>query len=376
VRQFAWLLVVAGCSFDHGWLPGGTGGSGDGGIIDGNGGGSDGQMIMADARTCWDVPGVNVNVCLSAPLSGTTMVGSAVGAIDTDSSGTGALQCKSLVQGSTDVCVIAAQSLTIESGRTLSARGSRPLVLLANQLVIDGTVDVSSKLSGQRGPASDPQVCGTATGPSGGGGGAGGSFGGKGGDGGDDDDEGEGGSAANATANITTLRGGCPGSGGGANGPYGGHGGGAVLLIADMLTISSSGAVNASGSAGNGATQGRRGGDGGSSGGMIAISATTLAIDPNAEVFANGGHGGGGSSNGTAGQDGTEPTSPSSGGSNGNGGGNGGDGGAGYPGPMRDGRTATGGGDGGGGGGGGAGVIRIYTQNVPAGPNISPPANS
>lgn len=371
VRQFAWLLVVAGCSFDHGALPGGN--HGDGGGVDGSR--SDGEAVTADARTCWDVPGVNVNVCLTAPLSGATTTGSA--AIDTDATGPGALDCKALVQGSTNLCVIAAASLTIESGRTLSAHGTRPLVLLANQLVIDGTVDVSSKLAGQRGPASDPQACGTASRPEGAGGGAGGSFGGKGGDGGDGDgDDADGGEAANATANITTLRGGCPGSGGGGNGPYGGHGGGAVLLIADMLTISSSGVVNASGSAGNGATQGRRGGDGGSSGGMIAISATTFALDANAELFANGGHGGGGSSNPMAGQDGTEPTSPASGGGNGNGAGNAGDGGAGYPATMRDGRSATGGSDGGGGGGGGAGVIRIYTQNVPVGTNISPPAGS
>lgn len=374
VRQLLWLALVAGCSFDHGTAPGAIIG-GDGSVTDGDGSSDvDAEMITADAQTCWSVSGVNVNVCLMSPLTGMTTVDAAVGPIDTDSSGTGELQCKPLLPGSTDVCVIAAQSLTIASGRTLSAHGDRPLVLLASSLVIDGTVDVSSTLGGRRGPASDSASCAGPGSPAGAGGGAGGSFGGAGGDGGDDDDGAQGGNAVAATTNIGTLRGGCPGDGGGANGPYGGHSGGAVLLLADTLTIS--GTINASGSAGNGATQGRRGGDGGSSGGMIAISAVALTVDSNAEIFANGGHGGGGSSGGAPGQDGTDPTSPASGGGGGNAGGNGGDGGAGYPSPMRNGRNGTGGGDGGGGGGGGAGVIRIYAPSVPVGPNISPPASS
>ncbi|HSD86848.1 MAG TPA: hypothetical protein VLB44_05010, partial [Kofleriaceae bacterium] len=314
-----------------------------------------------------------VNVCLDAPLSGTHTFAADTN-IDTNPI-TATPMCTTLQAGSTDVCVIAADAITVNAGRTLSASGSRPLVLIANTITVDGTIDVASHVRGRQGPASDLTGCnnGTNANTTQGGGGQGGSFGGKGGDGGNEDGASASrGLAGNALTNVTTLRGGCPGGHGGRTSFSLGHGGGALLLVADSITISSTGVVNASGAGAEHGIPNDQGGGGGGAGGMIALAATAISLDPSGAIFANGGHGGGGAGNSTSGGDGGDPTAPSSGGTGGAGGDAGGDGAAGYPNATRNGGNGTNNSDGGGGGGGGAGIIHVYSSTALTGTNVSP----
>jgi hypothetical protein len=372
------IVLLVGCSFDHGTATAtgddaGTSGDPDAPVT---GSGSDAAMNNgSDASWCWSVAGVSVNVCVGTQPTGTITVSSNT-SIDTGSTGTGPLQCKALVAGSTNVCVIAASSIDINNNATLSAHGARPLVLIASTIRIDGTLDVASHVNGQSGPGANMSGCspGNPSPNNRGGGGQGGSFGGTGGDGGDQDGQPMSHGRAGMALMPTTLRGGCPGANGGDGGGARGDGGGAVLLIADSIQLGSNSAINASGASGRGAPQGRKGGGGAGSGGMIALSATTIAVGANTAIWANGGAGGSGSSNPTAGQSGTDSTSPLSGGTGGTAPGNAGNGGVGYPAVQRDGASGSGGSDGGGGGGGGAGIIRNFTSSS-LGSAVSPPAS-
>ena len=84
-----WLaLPVVGCSFHHGEL------GGDGRALDDRPIDMSGEM-QTDARQCWSVAQLNVNVCLTAPPSGTVTVSSNT-SIDTNMTGGGPLQCKQL----------------------------------------------------------------------------------------------------------------------------------------------------------------------------------------------------------------------------------------------------------------------------------------
>lgn len=378
MRIVAVVLVLVGCSFEHGALTGTQSSGDDGGTM------SDGpidapldtQMVVTpDAQQCWTVAGVSTTVCLTAPLGGTLDYSTTTN-IDTNpiSASSG---CATLAAGSSSVCALAADTITIDATKTLSASGSRPLVLIAHVITINGTIDVASHVRGRQGPASDLAGCdnGTNADTGKGGGGQGGSFANKGGDGGDQDNNaGSKGTAGAALTNVTTLRGGCPGGHGGMTSFSLGHGGGAVLLIADSVTIASTGVINASGAGAEHGIPNDQGGGGGGSGGMIAISATAITLVSGGVIFANGGHGGGGAGNSTSGGDGGDPTGPTSGGGGGAGGDNAGDGGPGYPNGTRKGTNGTSNNDGGGGGGGGAGIIHFYTANPPSGTAISPAA--
>ena len=369
------LAFVLGCSFEHGVhaVVDGSTTTGDSSQTTG-----DTMTPPPDAENCSSVPGVGVTVCLSAPPTGNTTVPSST-TIDTDVTGTGALQCKALLAGSSNVCVIAASKITINASRTLSAHGARPLVLLASTIQIDGTIDVASHVDGDTGPGANLAGCSAGSDPANnaGGGGQGGSFGTAGGDGGSVGDQSNTRGIAGNAFTPASLRGGCAGAPGGDGGGAAGDGGGAVLLVADTITFGPMGRINASGASGRGAPTGRKGGGGAGSGGMIALAATTIMVTPGTHIFANGGHGGGGSNDDDPGTSGSDPISATSVGAGGAAPDEAGDGGDAFPAVDRDGSSSSGsgggGGAGGGGGGGGAGVIRVFSSSSLGAAQVSPP---
>src|SRR6185503_10566262 len=97
-----------------------------------------------------------VTICfaqpLTAPLTITTQT------IDTGGSG-----CMPYTSPTgANVCVLAGQSIVIASGTTLTARGTKPLVLVsASSIYIanGAAIDVSSKRNGPQGAGSDMAGC-------------------------------------------------------------------------------------------------------------------------------------------------------------------------------------------------------------------------
>jgi len=198
------------------------------------------------------------------------------------------------VRSGPDGCVIAATEIIVD-GR-LRATGDRPLILAADSIEVTaaGVIDVAAH-SGDPAPGAGAgapeceereapttfEACG-----------AGGSFGGAGGNNLARQD-----CITDSPRIPTTLRGGCRGhrglSGGGPGGA-GGEGGGAVLVIAQSLTLG--GKINASGAGGAGAgstmNRGGNGGGGGGAGGLIALDARRIA--GTGMILANGGGGGAG----------------------------------------------------------------------------------
>lgn len=316
-------------------------------------------MLAPDARACF---GAGLyTICPQRPIAITTTIGSSM-TIDTESSA----MCGTYTGIPAALCVVAAKDLTIATGSVLEATGSRPLVLLATQaLVIDGTVDVSSRRGGRVGPAANSPACGGGQTPTNKQGGPGGSFGGRGGAGGG------GVQSAAVVAAVTELRGGCAGrQGSGGQQGAGGNSGGALYLMAGEA-LSISGNVNASGAGGNGAVD-TAGGGGGGSGGMIVLDAPSISILAGGQVFANGGGGGEGAGNSNSGNPGANPSSALVRAAGGAGGAGAGDGGSGSAGANNSGLAgALGGSSEGGGGGGGAGVIKVYPAQPLTG-TISP----
>jgi hypothetical protein len=363
--RWMWLSLAIGCGFEHGVAPGG---STDGGAI-GDGANGDSTVLPGDAGNCWSLAGLSTTVCLTAPPSGNINVNNDV-SIDTTATGTGNLDCKALVAGSTNVCVVAAGTITIAQGATLSASGDRPLVLIATTITIDGVIDVASHRGGQIGPGSDMPGCNAGTSPSNAGGGQGGSFGAIGGNGGDQASTNNSGGRAGAALSISMLRGGCRGMTGGDTGGTSGRGGGAVALIGS-ITLAATARINASGAGAGGAGDGSRGGGGAGSGGMIVLSGP-ITVASATQIFANGGHGGGGSDDEESGSSGTDPT-VTTGGSGGGAPDGAGDGGDGFPAATRTGQDGTSSGNGGGGGGGGAGVIKVLSSSSIGTAQVSPP---
>lgn len=273
-------------------------------------------------------------------------------------------------------CVIAATDITLGMNATLTARGSKPIVLLATgTLELRGTIDVSSRRDRAPGAGARPASACQDTAAAGHSGGFGGSFHGMGGNGGIPVNPllETGGVAAAAVPFPIMLQGGCAGGSGSKPagvGGAGGTGGGAVAIVARTLRIG--GKINASGSGGRGGPSDAvdsSGGGGGGSGGMIVVDASTIMpIAGTIWLYANGGGGGQGGTAGTggksgAGDDGKEslgPTAAAQPGSNGSrDGGTGGDGSSGSFQVNGGAALADAGGMGGGGaGGGGAGFIR------------------
>ncbi|HEX5059821.1 MAG TPA: hypothetical protein VFV99_10705, partial [Kofleriaceae bacterium] len=283
--RVAVLALLVGCSFEHGVaLDDATGG--DIATPDGDG-------------RC----GLFLDLCGSpAPPGPLHLVNADTINTDTDP------RCLGVMQASGgDVCLVYATMVDIDSGASLTATGTRPLAIAASgALTVGGTIDVSSRISGQRGPASSDTACSFAATPEldlgGAGGGAGGSFGLAGGNGGTGDtDQSQGGSdgmgapgMAGAPASVTALRGGCRGQAGanedatGGVGGSGGHSGGALYLYA-AESIQISGVIRATGAGGNGG-QVQAGGGGGGSGGLVVIESPSIVVT--GAISANGGGGG------------------------------------------------------------------------------------
>ncbi|MBM4778478.1 MAG: hypothetical protein GQE15_12320 [Archangiaceae bacterium] len=303
--------------------------------------------------------------------------------------------------------------LTIASGVTLRVvrgtsgnTGDRALVFaVKGDAQINGTIDASAvegwvginylveSGAGGQGSFCPAGTAGIGNGDKSGGGqgGAFGLVGGNGGDGADNGGAGAPGLAANGSANLVPLRGGCPGSRGGkgASDRFGRAGGALQLWVRGQLSLN--GALLASGGRGFGSQSQGGGGGGGGSGGGILVEATTLTIGGSALIAANGGSGAEGSAYwpaglGRDGQNGTNGVTTAPGGSGANQcGGYGGRGGA-RGGGATDGQT---GGveqscnisnlGGGGGGGGAVGRVRINALNpctIASGARISPQATS
>lgn len=358
MRAAVFALLV-GCSFEHGVT---AAGSGDGGTGD----------AQVDVAGC--TPGF-LDLCGEAAPSQPLHIATA-DTIDTDTDP----RCRTVTQASGGpVCLVYATSVMIAAGGSLTATGSRPLAIVSTStLAIAGSIDVSSRRSGQRGPASSDAACAFATTPEpdtgGAGGGAGGSFGAAGGNGGTGDtDNSQGGDdtaaagTAGAIATISALRGGCRGqtggnedAGGGAGG-VGGHSGGALYLHAAQA-IQVQGMIRATG-AGGGGGQVQAGGGGGGSGGLVVIESPSIAFSGNGSISANGGGGGEGGArvsttpvSGQPGGDGAMGTAAAPGGiGTDNRFGYGGAGGAG----MSAAAAGTSSVVGGGGGGGGVGIIKL-----------------
>lgn len=280
--------------------------------------------------------------------------------------------------------LISVQRFVIPSMARFRVEGSMPLIVAAwDDIVVEGTLDASSRRTGTRGAGSDPSSCIPAgvgeDGDSGTGGGGGGGFGGVGGDGGDGDDNGGGtnggGGGGALAAPPTNVRGGCDGADSGAHSSRGrargGAGGGAVQLTA-RNRIQLSGDALAGGAGGEGGPQNSAaGGGGGGSGGFVGLDAPTVEVT--GVIAANGGGGGGGcilSTRGEPGTDGLASTSVAPGGGGSSGATDGGEGGAGS---TADGETVTGSDNGGGGGGGGGvGYVIVWSGAFADDGTISP----
>jgi hypothetical protein len=293
---------------------------GDGGVV---GDGPDAPLDLPPNAACYG-NGL-VRICFDAEPTGALTLTSTT--IDTDTSPSCATN---VLSGGTGKCVVAANTITIESGQLVHGSGGDSLVLVAHDLVtVAGTLDVASHRQGALGRGADANFsgCNGGSNASGGGGGAGGSFAALGGAG---DVSGAGTSTPGAAlAPPTSLHGGCSGrDGSGTESGNGADGGGAVYVIAGNL-VDVPGTINASGEGGDDPEDGATsGGGGGGSGGMIGLDAPTVAVG--GTVFANGGGGaeGGDGTNSSAGGD---PTSGNAGigGDGGGAGGVGGNGGAG-----------------------------------------------
>lgn len=283
MRRVLAVLATAGCGFTPGTFTPPEGDAGDAASDDATDAPSD-VAIDAVGAYC----GMFVASCPSSlpqmPLVLTSMT------IDTGNSG----MCDPSVA---NACLVAAASITLPSGETVTGVGARPLVLFAwpGDITIQGTLSVASQRTTTIGAGSALGPCGAAVAATGNGGGAGGSFGALGGSGG-------GGTMGTlgtpgAAQVLSSLRGGCPGAdGAGTNAGVGRPGGGVVDLIASSIVVD--GTINASGMGGDAATTSGNGagGGGGGSGGAIVFDTPQLAINAGAQIFANGGSGGEGAS--------------------------------------------------------------------------------
>ncbi len=210
------------------------------------------------------------------------------------------------------VAVFAFHTITIPSGASITASGSRPFELKASgALVLAGTiasdgVDASTGMAspnpgGAGGGAGGTNGTTAGAGPGGSGapsntnsGGGGGGFGARGARGAAVSG-GTGGTAGSQYGDLNVkLQGGSGGSGGSNVG--GGGGGGAVGLFGSTVTVAATGVITASGGSGNG---GSFGGSGGGSGGGILIHGNSVQLD--GVLVASGGSGGGGGSYGDGG---------------------------------------------------------------------------
>ncbi len=362
------LIVLSSCVFD--------------GSNSANPSSSDAEPIAPDASTVDSGPTFDGAIPCDFPLDGVCATGGpgegweVVGA-DTPFDTTDDPVCRdfSLDDGS-HACLVFVESFTVTSNATLRAIGTRPLLIASiGDILIDGTIDVSSYRAEQTGAGANYATCMHARDPEddvgGAGGAAGGSFAGRGGDGGEGDRNENDGSDGKALPGLSdtavsiplVLRGGCPGGDGGDEGPgatdgiggAGGASGGAVWLVGTgNLHVMGEGRIRATGAGGTGGG-GQAGGGGGGSGGMIHLQAVQTIVD--GAMSANGAGGAEGgvfNTNGNHGEDGMMAADAAEGGRGWLGAGNGGEGSS----QVRlDGTNGLTEDAGGGGGGGGAGYI-------------------
>lgn len=338
--------------------------------------GSEGRLPSAEMDAGVDAPACTpalVDVCALAAPSESFIVSGAK-EIDTDLEPS----CKTMMQaGGPDLCLLYFDEITIEGTGALSARGSRPLALVAKGIMtVAGTIDVSSKRGAPtptRGAGSAPSAgCVAGTAPtSANGGGAGGTLGTSGGNGGNGTNSSVGGIAGNELSALSVVRGGCDGQEGGigtlAPGGAAGPGGGAVYLAAASLIVSGKVLAGGGGGSGGGAYDG--GGGGGSGGVIVLQSSATVATG---QLIATGGGGGEGSFNLALGANGADATTatPAEGGSAGGAG----NGGAGATEEVGVAGSPSGAGGGGGGGGGTGFIVLIGAAPSTQGATIVPPA--
>lgn len=303
-----------------------------------------------------------VRVCFNSVPSGDVPL---TGSINT-SNPTGCLVATNTVDQQ-EVCVVAASTIEVPSG-TVSASGSRPLVLVATSTISvgDNTELSVASTGGEHGPGANLGC--TMSLLQAGGGGPGGSHGGNhGGSGGPPYS----GSYVASIPGGSGFAGGCDGTAGDSGGA-GGFGGGAVFLIASQK-IGVFGTIDASGTGGHGGPNGSAtngaGGGGGGAGGLIGLDAPMIEMSGTTKLLALGGGGGGGACAGTSASPGLSPTTtscnPAAGGAGNTGGataGGAGGSGAGNM-PPGAGQPPTAQACGGGGGGGGRGVI-VLSQSM------------
>ncbi len=278
--------------------------------------------------------------------------------------------------GNSNLVVLAMQSLEVKG--TLQLTGSQPVVLAVyGDATVSGTLSASGSHD-TPGAGAPALTCFGGNGGDGsvfsaaGGGGAG--FGKSGARGGDAIGVMSGGHAGSVNGTVPVpLSAGCNGGDGAVAlnlqlAAKGGGGGGALQLsAAGNLTVS--GKVSANGGGGRGATGTAAGGGGGGSGGAIVLEANLLTLTSSAQLTAQGGAGGAGALDNTPGGDGADghdADGDKAVGANGqNPAGNGGDGAS-----LNDTSATSGdpggssGPDNGGGGGGGAGYGRIWLHSV------------
>ena len=192
------------------------------------------------------------------------------------------------------VCLIEGDTIGVTA--TVTAGGSKPLVLAAATAIDVGAILDVSSTQAATGPAANFANCqvSTAGGASstGGGGGGGGSWSTQGGGGGVGGglagNNGAGGEAGKTFDAPIALRGGCSGADGGAATGGGGGGtkgnsGGAVYLTSPLITLESNAAIISGGLGGRGgvtggASNGGGGGGGGGTGGLIVLDTGSLVV--------------------------------------------------------------------------------------------------
>ncbi len=204
-----------------------------------------------------------------------------------------------------EVAILRVRTLKLNNNRTLSVQGTRPLVVLADEIVLDGVLD-----AGGHGATAGPAGFSAATGPGAGKpsvhvvggyddpGAGGGSFGTAGAAGGKIGAA-DGGTAGDVYELTNQLLGGSSGGAAGVCINRPGGGGGALLLYAKKrIRLVGSGAINVGGGGGeggveSGCTSGAGAGAGGGSGGTLWLQ--TPSLEGDGTLAANGGGGGGGS---------------------------------------------------------------------------------
>jgi hypothetical protein len=223
--------------------------------------------------------------------------------------------------GGPEVAVLAVQKLRVEVGGTLLVIGSRPLVVVAEVILIEGVLDAGAhgSVPGPGGalPGDGPGVGASPTKPDPGDvcdpAGGGGGFGQAGATGGVDSCTVTGGGGAGGASygddELAILIG---GSGGGTGSPGecattlpGGAGGGALQLTAyEHIEITATGVISVGGGGGSGGVfcglNDAGAGSGGGSGGALFLEAPEIDV-ANPTAFGLGGGGGGGGGNGNSG---------------------------------------------------------------------------